>query len=227
MQNKINLDRYGGAGMFQWDHDQLVRVLTAGNNAIVKGLYLKNAFRNIRRGDFVPEEFQELAYRDSDIELGYGENMDQPTIIAKMLELLKPKLGGTYLDIGTGSGWVSALLGYAAGASGNVYSMERIQFIAEIARKNLQKYPNINNIEVIFKDGSEGLPEHSPFDGIHLAAAFDEIPEILLNQLKIGGRLVGPTLQNDVRVVERQKEDQFRETIHQGFYFKEIEKGII
>ncbi|MCA9384023.1 protein-L-isoaspartate O-methyltransferase [Candidatus Dojkabacteria bacterium] len=225
--DNLNLDDFGGASVYRWTHQHMVEVLTKGSNPIVKNIYAKNAIKSILREDFVPEQFKAEAYEDKDIDLGFGEKMDKPTVIAQMLELMKPKLGGTYLDIGTGSGWMAALIAFASGATGIVYSIERIQFMAEAARTNLQKYPNISNVEVIFRDGAAGLPEKAPYDAIHASAAYDEIPAVLTNQLKIGGRLVAPTLEDDVRVVERVSENEFKETVHKGFYFKALEEGVV
>lgn len=223
----FDLDQFGGANVFHWDHEHLVRVLTSGNSAVVTNMYLKNAIRKVRRDDFVPEEKQFDAFKDSDIELGYDEQLDKPTVVAKMLDLLKPKLGGRYLDVGTGSGWAAALLGFASGEDGDVITVERRQFMVDLARYNLAKYPNLKNVKIIFADGSKGIPDFAPYDGIHVAAAFEQIPPELIHQLKIRGRLVAPTLDNDIRLIERVAEDEYDETSYEGFYFKPIAQGVV
>ncbi|MEI7579356.1 MAG: protein-L-isoaspartate O-methyltransferase [bacterium] len=227
MKNPFNIDDYGSSNEFQWTHEYLIKILTTGKKPILTSLYLKNAFRNIRREDFIPQGHKAKAYQDMDIDIGHGETMDKPTVIAQMLELLKPKIGGTFLDIGTGSGWVTALLAYAAGKEGKVYSIERLQLMVDIARSNLKQYPNITNAVILFGDGSKGLAAYAPYNGIHVSAAFEKIPEILINQLKIGGKLVAPTLENDIRLIERESESAFKETIHKGYFFKRISEGVV
>ncbi|MFQ5493160.1 MAG: protein-L-isoaspartate O-methyltransferase [Candidatus Dojkabacteria bacterium] len=224
--NAINLDDYGGPQAFSWTHEYLVNYLTIGKHRIVKQPLLKNAFRKIRRDDFVPQEVKQYAFEDRELEIGYGEVINKPTEVAQMLGMLKPQFGGKFLDIGTGSGWVAALLAMAAGEDGEVYSLERVQFLVDIARLNLQKYPNVSNVRVIFRDGSKGLKDYAQYDGIHIAAAYKEVPEDIAIQLKIGGRLVVPTLEKDIRLIERKSEDEFDETTHKGYFFKAIEEGV-
>jgi len=227
MSKDFNIDEYGGYTAFMWNHEYLVKILTTGKNPVAKGLYLKNALRSIRRGDFVPTKQLEKAYQDIEIEIGYEERLNKPTVITQMLELLKLKIGGTFLDIGTGSGWTAALMSYAAGAEGKVYSIERLQLMVQIARDNIAKYPNLNNLNILFGDGSDGLAKYAPYDGIHVSAAFETIPSTLINQLKIGGRLVAPTVDNDIRLIERLGAEEFKETIHKGYFFKAIEEGVV
>ena len=222
----INLDRYGGPGIFSWTHDYLNKVLTTGKNPVLKTINLKHAFRSIKRADFVPENMQEQAYQDKDLDIGYGCILNKPTIIAEMLALMNPKLDGIYLDIGTGSGYVAALLGMAAGGKGKVYTMERVQFLVDIARTNLAKYPETKNIELVFRDGAQGLSEHAPYDGIHISAALPKIPEVFTNQLRIGGKLVAPTMANDIRLIERISAKELKETIKQGYFFDNLKEGI-
>jgi len=222
----INLDRYGGSGIFTWSHEYLNRVLTTGKNPIIKTINLKNSFRSIKREDFIPEEFQEYAYQDKDLNIGYGCVLNKPTVIAEMLALLNPKLGGKFLDIGTGTGYTAALLGVAAGVKGVVYSLERVQFLVDIARLNLAKYPEIKNVEIVFRDGSQGLPDFAPFDGIHISASLPKILGIFKNQLQVGGRLVVPTENDDIRLIERISTREFKETVKKGYFFDIMKQGI-
>jgi len=222
----INLDDYGGPHAFNWTHDYLVDYLTTGKHRIVKRPTLKHAVREVLREDFVPQELKDQAYEDRELDIGYGEVINRPTIVAEMLELLRIRLGGSYLDIGTGSGWVAALIGMAAGEEGKVYSLERVQFLADIARINLSKYPNIENVKVLFRDGAIGMPDFAPFDGIHVSTAYEDVPDELLKQLAIGGVLVIPSTENSVLSIERLSEDEFEETTHEGFIFKPVERGI-
>lgn len=223
----INLDDYGGAEAFRWDHDYLVSFLTTGKHRIVKQPLLKNAFRNIRREDFVPRELKEFAYEDRELDIGFGEVINKPTVVAEMLSLLRPKFNGRYLEIGTGSGWVAALLSLAVGMMGEVYTVERVQFLVDIAKLNLEKYPDLQNIKVVFRDGSIGLPDYAPYDGILVSAGFEKIPESIMRQLLIGGRMVVPTLNREIKLIERISEEEFQETTYDGYFFKEIAKEVI
>lgn len=226
LEMAINLDDYGGYQPFKWTHEYLVAYLVSGKHKLIRQPLLKHAFSQIRREDFVPDELREFAYEDRELDIGFGEVINKPTVVAQMLSLLKPRFNGTYLEIGTGSGWSAALLALAIGESGTVYTIERVQFLVDIARINLSKYPGIKNIQVIFKDGSKGLPERAPFDGIIVGAAYKQVPKELMQQLKIGGRLVIPTGNNEVKVLERLREDEYQEAKMRGFFFKEIASDI-
>jgi protein-L-isoaspartate(D-aspartate) O-methyltransferase len=222
----LDIDSYGGAGIFKWTHEHLIRVLTTGEKPLVHNKRLIAALTEVKRSDFVPEELSEQAFTDHELDIGFGEKLNQPTVIAQMLELLNLKTGGKYLDVGTGSGWVAALLGVAAGDSGHVYSLERIQFLIDLARMNLARYPELDNVEVVFRDGSKGLEDFAPFDGIHISAAFAEVPETFKMQLAIGGKAVVPTHGDEIVVVERTGKNEFKETIHPGFFFGKILEGV-
>lgn len=225
-KSMINLDKYGSYSAFKWTHDYLMKVLSTGKNPILKKQNLLTAFRTIKREDFIPDSAKESAYEDKDINIGYGCILNKPTVVAEMVALLEPVWGGNYLDIGTGSGYVAALLGVASGEKGTVYSVERVQFLVDIAKLNLAKYPDIKNVTIYLKDGSLGLKEHAPYDGIHAAVAFEKIPEIISNQLKIGGKLICPTVEDDIRVIERTGEDQFKESVIKGYFFEDVITGI-
>ena len=222
----INLDKFGSYNTFKWTHDYLMQVLSTGKDPLIKKQNLLTAFRTIKREDFVPESLKESAYEDRDLNIGYGCVLNKPTVIAEMLSFLEPVWGGNYLDIGTGSGYIAALLGIASGESGSVYSLERVQFLVDIAKLNIAKYPELKNITIYLKDGSTGLKEKAPFDGIHCAVAFEKVPDFISNQLKIGGKLICPTVEDDIRIVERTGEDSFKENVVKGYYFENVMTGI-
>lgn len=223
----INIEQYGTSAVYSWTHKYLYQVLTSGNDPVVKNPYLKKALLHIQRDDFVPDIYKDKAFQDIDIELEKGELMNKPTLILEMLELLDIKQGGKYLDIGTGSGWLAALIGHAVGPSGVVYTMERIESIARMAAANLKKYPALQNVLVIFRDGRNGLTEYAPYDGIHVSGKMEEIPEVIKSQLAIGGKLVIPTDNNDVRLVVKVSDNEFRESVHKGYYFDPIKEGVV
>lgn len=154
----------------------------------VRSPLVLNAMRTVPRHCFVEESMQEFAYEDTPLPIAAEQTISQPYIVALMIESLSLTGGEQVLEIGAGSGYAVAVLGQIAG---KVYSIERIEELAITAAATLEKL-NYQNIEVICADGTKGLPEHSPFDAISVAASGPEIPEALKLQLKIGGRLVIP-----------------------------------
>ena len=146
------------------------------------------AFREIPRAEFVPAEVIGSAYVDEPIPIPHGQVTTQPSLVAKMIEALGLEGSETVLEVGTGYGFQTALL--AALARG-AWSVERWPDLAETARANLERH-GTRNAEVIVGDGSEGLPEHAPFEAIVVSAAFPDVPDPLARQLAPGGRLVHP-----------------------------------
>jgi len=166
---------------------------------LIQNGYLKtpsviNAFRKINRADFIRQEDKNYAEINAPLSIGYGQTISQPLTVAFMLELLQPKPGEKILDVGSGSGWTIALLAEIVGSTGHVYGIERIPQLAEFANANVSKYDFIKNstVQIFCSDGYIGLPEYAPFDKIIVAAAADNIPQELVKQLKVGGKLVMP-----------------------------------
>lgn len=221
------IQQFGSHNLYQWTREHLNNVLTSGNNKIIQDPLIANAFKSIDRKDFIPVEYQNMAYEDKPVSIGYDQTISQPTVVAQMLSLLRPREGKKYLDIGSGSGYVSALLGLIAGDAGHVFALERNQYLADFARQNIQKYSILAaRIDVLFKDGVNGYVEKAPYDFIHCAAAFDTIPVELKNQLVVGGRMVAPTQNNDIRLIERISPTEFDERVYQGFIFVPMREGI-
>lgn len=148
------------------------------------------AFRTVSREKFVPPPFRHLAYIDAPLDIGEGQTISQPYTVAAMTELLQLQPTDKVLEIGTGSGYQAAILAEIV-KEGRVYSIERIESLAEKARALLEKLA-YHNVRVIVGDGSKGLPQKAPFDAIVVTAAAPEVPEPLVSQLAIGGRLVIP-----------------------------------
>jgi protein-L-isoaspartate(D-aspartate) O-methyltransferase len=141
---------------------------------------------NVQRELFVPQAYQAMAYTDTDIPLGHGEAMAPPRVAARLMHDLH--LTGTekVLEIGTGSGYMAALL---AGRAQRVVSLEINPELASNARNNLQR-AGISNVDVRVADGSTGASGDAPFDAIVLGGSVAEVPQALLQQLAIGGRLL-------------------------------------
>lgn len=148
-----------------------------------------SAMNDIPRHIFVDEALASRAYEDISLPIGYGQTISQPYIVARMIELAR---GGQaiqqVLEIGTGCGYQAAVLARVAKV---VHSMERIAPLIAKARKNLREI-RINNVKVKYADGTLGLLEFAPYNAIVMAAAATHIPQELLQQLAIGGRLVMP-----------------------------------
>jgi len=146
------------------------------------------AMREVPRHLFVPEDLRYAAYGDHPLPIGEEQTISQPYIVAVMTELLSPEPGDRILEIGTGSGYQAAVLGRIVR---EVWSVERIASVAAQARKNLEAV-GAANVHVVVGDGTLGLPEHAPYDGIIVTAAAPSVPEPLFDQVADGGRLVAP-----------------------------------
>jgi len=191
---------------------------------ILKTPLIIDAFRNIKREDFVPEQIKEEADINAPLPIGYGQTISQPLTVAFMLELLQPQPGDKILDIGAGSGWQAALLAYCVGrpptGGGQVYAVEVIPQIAEFGKKNVSKYGFIEKgvVKFIQADGSRGLKWAAPFDKIIAAASARRMPDEWKKQLKIGGRLVAP-IRESIWLAIKNSENDFEEKEFPGFVF--------
>jgi protein-L-isoaspartate(D-aspartate) O-methyltransferase len=146
------------------------------------------AMGEVPRHQFVPEAYRAEAYEDKPLPLGWGQTIYQPYVVALMTSLLKLDDDDTVLEIGTGSGYHTAVLSRIAR---KVFSIEIIEPIGEEARRRLDRL-GYRNVEVRVGDGYQGWPDKAPFDAIILTAAPPHIPQPLIDQLKVGGRMVAP-----------------------------------
>ena len=163
----------------------------------------------VKREAFVPPACHKLSFADTAIPLGHGAAMLTPAIEAKMLQALQLRKSDKVLEIGTGSGYMAALLG---ARSDHVYSVEIEPELAAKARANLQRQ-DADNVTVIEGDGAQGWPAQTPYDAIVLSGSVADIPEALLQQLKVGGRLlavVGEAPLMQARLVTCVAEGQFQ-----------------
>jgi protein-L-isoaspartate(D-aspartate) O-methyltransferase len=147
-----------------------------------------DAMRRISRHLFVEEALQSQAYNDYPLPIGYGQTISQPYMVALMTDALELKGHEQVLEIGTGSGYQTALLAILAE---KVYSIERISELAARARKTLDEL-DCYNVEIKIFDGTYGWKEKAPFDAIMVTAGAPDVPQPLLDQLAIGGRIVIP-----------------------------------
>ena len=146
------------------------------------------AFRTIPRHLFVADNYKADAYADHPLPIGNGQTISQPYIVALMTSNLKLTGNEKVLEIGTGSGYQTAIL---ANLVKEVHSIERISQLSDLAERNLRVL-GMDNIYLHVGDGSLGWPDTAPYDCILITAAAPEIPEIILEQLKVNGRIVGP-----------------------------------
>ncbi len=178
---------FRGIGMTsQRTRDRLVKRL---EDEGISNREVLDVIRNTPRHIFVDEALASRSYEDTALPIGYGQTISQPYIVARMTEAIvemgAPK---NVLEVGTGSGYQTAVIAQLAD---NVFSVERIKPLLYAARKRFQEL-NLRNITVKHSDGSWGWPENAPYDAIIVTAAPIEIPQSLLDQLGIGGRLVAP-----------------------------------
>ena len=195
-------------------------------NDLIKNGYLKTdalieAFEHINRIEFVPKEFELEAQMDVALPIGYGQTISQPLVGAMMLELLDPHPEHKILDIGSGSGWTTALLANIIGQKGKVIALETIPTLFEFGKGNADKYDFVKNgvTEFYNLDGSQGFPEQAPYDRILVSAAVGgAIPQALKDQLKIGGKMIIP-VRNSIVYLEKKSDQEFYKEEFSGFTF--------
>jgi protein-L-isoaspartate(D-aspartate) O-methyltransferase len=160
-----------------------------------------DAMATVPRHLFIPEPNRADAYHDSPVPIGYGQTISQPYIVAFMTQALEIAPGDRVLEIGTGSGYQAAVL---ATLAREVYSIEILAPLAERARDTLAAL-GYRNVEVRTGNGYLGWPEHAPYDRIIVTAAPDEVPEALVQQLKVGGLMAVPvgTVIQELRILRR------------------------
>jgi protein-L-isoaspartate(D-aspartate) O-methyltransferase len=167
---------------------RLEKLVTAARRAGVADPRVLNAMRRVPRAAFVPLDQIELAYEDEPVRIPHGQVTTQPSLSARMVQALRLAGGEHVLEVGTGYGYQTALLAQLASF---VTSIERWPDLAEQARQNLAAQ-GITNVRLLAGDGTEGLPAAAPYDAILVSAAFPQVPDPLVSQLRIGGLLVQP-----------------------------------
>ena len=162
------------------------------------------AMRQIPRHFFIPPPYDRSAYDDNPLPIGNGQTISQPYIVALMTDLLNPGPDDRVLELGTGSGYQTAIL---AALAKHVVTIERIPGIADLARSNLSRI-GISNIEMIVGDGTTGYPAGAPYNAILVTAATPQIPQPLIDQLAEGGRLIAPVGSRDLQELVRITKDR-------------------
>lgn len=196
-------------------HQALINHLIA--SGVLRSQSLIDAFHICNRRLFVPEELEDEIYGDYPLSIGMGQTISQPTTVAIMLELLNPQAGDKILDIGSGSGWTTALLASAVGNDGFVEGIERIPYLVEYGKKSLNR-AHIHNASIELADPNVlGKPGHL-YDRILVSASAQNMPTNLTQQLNPGGILVIPVGHSIWRI---QKEESGKLSAYElpGFRF--------
>ncbi|HZV67586.1 MAG TPA: protein-L-isoaspartate(D-aspartate) O-methyltransferase [Telluria sp.] len=192
----------------------------------VQDAVVLGALETVPRHMFIEPALSAQAYIDASLPIGHNQTISQPYIVARMIEVMRN--GGTLrrvLEIGTGCGYQAAVLACVAQ---EVYSIERIKPLHELAKTNLRPL-RISNLRLQYGDGMLGLPQAAPFDGIILAAAGLEVPQALLEQLAIGGRLVAPVgaRVQHLQLITRTGKSEWTSATLEGCHFVPLRPGTV
>ena len=178
----------------------------------LKSPHIIEAFKTIKRADFLPDDLKELTEFNEALAIGYGQTISQPLIVATMTSIIDPKPTDKILELGTGSGYQAAIL---CELSKHVYSIERISGLSNRARRALYDIGYMN-FTLRIGDGTNGWPEKAPFNGIIVTAGSPDIPKPLYKQLADGGKLVipvGGAEQQALKVITRKGRKFIEETV--------------
>ncbi|GGI16148.1 protein-L-isoaspartate(D-aspartate) O-methyltransferase [Oxalicibacterium faecigallinarum] len=193
----------------------------------VKDSKVLAAMEAVPRHLFMEPALRSQAYIDASLPIGYHQTISQPYIVARMIEILRNNNNGgalnRVLEIGTGCGYQAAVLSLVAK---EVYSIERIKGLHELAKTNLRPM-RVANIRLHYGDGMLGLPQVAPFDGIILAAAGMEVPQALLDQMAIGGRLIAPVgdRRQVLQLIERVSKFEWNSSTLEDCHFVPLRPG--
>lgn len=207
---------------------------------LIQDGYLKTneiieAFEQIDRLDFVPEDQREYAYANTPLSIGFNQTISQPLSVAFMLELLEPKAGERVLDIGSGTGWQTAILAEIVGKAtsegeesessrGSVVAIERVPELKAMSEASIEKYGFIEQgiVTIVLGDGTKGYKKSAPYDKIIASASSEgDVPVAWQRQLKIGGRIVAP-VGSSIVVIDKVSKMKYSKKEYFGFNFSQL-----
>ena len=203
-------------GEFFTSRDDLFKHLDK-ESGVLRNPRIREAFQEIDRANFVEPDYHVESYEDYPLPIGQGQTISQPTTVAFMLELLGAEEGDSVLDVGSGSGWTTALLASIVGKDGSVLGVEIVPELVKQGKRNLAKYkfPHASIMPAGKKHGSEA---DGPFDRILVNASAEELSDDLMEQLKVGGVMVMP-IKESIWRFEKIAEDDIETREYPGFVF--------
>ena len=185
---------------------------------VLRSPHIISAFEVVDRKGFVPKLLRPLAYADQALPIGHEQTISQPYTVAFMLELLDPQAGQKILDVGSGSGWSTTLLGHIVGKQGRVIGLERIPELVAMGQKNLRRF-NYPWAEIRQADDDTiGLSAQAPYARILVSASADSIPDDLIDQLGVPGRLVIP-VRDSIVLIKKDAGGNLDSQTYPGFVF--------
>ncbi len=203
------------------ERKELVRRLL--DYGYIKTEKVRQAMEKVPREEFMPEENKPYAYADQPLPIGKGQTISAPHMVAMICERLDLEEGMKVLEIGTGFGYNAAVISETMGKKGHVYSIERHEYLAEIAKENLKRTGYEKNVTVIIGDGTLGYEEETPYDRIYGTASAPSVPEPLKEQLRVGGKLLIPVGEQsyfqDLMCILKESENDFKQKSLGGVAF--------
>ncbi|MBU0649788.1 protein-L-isoaspartate O-methyltransferase [Patescibacteria group bacterium] len=178
----------------------------------------QQALTAVNRADFLPPEVRQQAEINAPINIGFGQTNSQPSTVAFMLNLLEVQPGDKILDVGSGSGWTTALLAYLTGKTGQVIGVELVPELVQLGQANLAKYHFPWAKIVPASGGSLGFPPEAPYDKILVSASASKFPQELADQLSAPGRMVAP-IGSSVFLVNKLENGELAVKEYPGFAF--------
>jgi protein-L-isoaspartate(D-aspartate) O-methyltransferase len=200
-----------------WDSKANLIERLKEQTSVLKNPRIEAAFKAIDRKDFVQPGYQVEAYEDYAIPIGEEQTISQPTTVAYMLELLAAEESDSVLDVGCGSGWSTALLAEIVGPGGQVVGFEVREDLLQFGQANIGKY-ELPQAEIRLGNPLKEVPSEAPFSRILVSAAAGQVPDALLGQLAVGGRMVIPIDDSLVTVMKKSEQKTETEEVS-GFRF--------
>ena len=184
---------------------------------------INQAMQSVPREHFVPDEVSSQAHLDAPLPIGFDQTISQPTTVKRMLSWLNVQPGDKVLDVGSGSGWTTALLSRLTSEDGRVYAVERIPELVAFGQRNCDDL-GISNVSFHKASDTFGLPEYAPYDRILVSAAANELPDALTKQLTPNGKLVIP-INDDIIEYQNRPNQKPIITVHHGYRFVPLISG--